>query len=118
MMPDETQPVSSASEASTVTENAAALLVSSEVEKQQSRSSLQSIAENSILSSLPLQLDVTVPIPSFRVQDLLSLEKGSVLESRWPHAEDVPVWCGGSQLMWSEFEMVGQKLAVRVTRIG
>jgi flagellar motor switch protein FliN/FliY len=65
-----------------------------------------------------MQLDVTIPIPAFRVQDLLALEKGAVLESRWPHAEDVPVWCGGVQLVWTEFEVVDQKLAVRVTRLG
>lgn len=76
------------------------------------------LAEGSPLAGLPMQLDVTIPIPSFRVQDLLALEKGAVLESRWPHAEDVPVWCGGVQLVWTEFEVVDQKLAVRVTRLG
>jgi flagellar motor switch protein FliN/FliY len=65
-----------------------------------------------------MQLDVTVPIPGFRVQELLALEPGAILESRWPHAEDVPVRCGGAQLVWAEFEVVDQKLAVRVTRLG
>lgn len=74
--------------------------------------------ENSPLATLLMQLDVTIPIPSFRVRDLLALDKGSVLESQWPHTEDVPVWCGGSQLVWSEFEVIDQKLAVRVTRLG
>lgn len=76
------------------------------------------LAADSPLAGLPVQLDVIVPIPSFRVQDLLVLEKGTVLESRWSHTEDVPVWCGGTQLVWAEFEVVDQKLAVRVTRIG
>lgn len=76
------------------------------------------LPEASPLSKLPMQLDVTIPVPSFRVQDLLALEKGSVLETRWSSSEDVPVWCGGSQLVWSEFEVVDQKLAVRVTRLG
>lgn len=70
------------------------------------------------LSGLPMQLDVTVPVPQFRVEDLLALEKGVVIESRWSHADDVPVWCGGAQLVWTEFEVLGQKLAVRVTRLG
>jgi flagellar motor switch/type III secretory pathway protein FliN len=77
-----------------------------------------SLSPDSPLSALPLQLDVTVPIPSFRVRDLLALDKGTVLESEWPHAEDVPVWCGGVQLVWTEFEVVDEKLAVRVTRVG
>jgi flagellar motor switch protein FliN/FliY len=74
--------------------------------------------ETSALAGLPMQLDVTIPIPSFRVQDLLALEKGTILESGWPHTDDVPVWCGGSQLVWSEFEVIDEKLAVRVTRLG
>lgn len=76
------------------------------------------LSEASPLAGLPMQLDVTVPIPSFRVQDLLALEKGAVLESRWTHSDDVPVWCGGVQLVWSEFEVIDRKLAVRVTRLG
>lgn len=76
------------------------------------------LSEGSPLCGLPMQLDVTVPIPLFRVQNLLALEKGAVLESDWSHTEDVPVWCGGTQLVWAEFEVVDQKLAVRVTRLG
>ena len=74
-------------------------------------------ATDSVLAGLPLQLDVTVPVPSFRIEDLMALEKGTVFESGWPHTEDVPVWCGGAQLAWTEFEVVDDKLAVRVTRI-
>ena len=65
-----------------------------------------------------MQLDVTIPIPGFRIQNLLTLERGTLLESRWHHADDVPVWCGGVQLVWTEFEVIDQKLAVRVTRVG
>jgi len=74
--------------------------------------------ESSPLAGLPMQLDVTIPISSFRVRDLLALDKGSILESQWSHTDDVPVWCGGSQLVWSEFEVIDDKLAVRVTRLG
>lgn len=70
-----------------------------------------------LAAKLPLQLDLRVPLPSFRVQDLLSLEKGQVVETVWPHTEDLPLWSGGVQLMWSEFEVLDQKLAVRVTRL-
>lgn len=76
------------------------------------------LSEGSPLCGLPMQLDVTIPIPSFRVQNLLALEKGAVVESNWAHSEDVPVWCGGAQLVWAEFEVVERKLAVRVTRLG
>lgn len=76
------------------------------------------VPEDSPLASLPMQLDVTIPVPDFRVQNLLALEKGAVLETHWEHTEDVPVWCGGVQLLWTEFEVVDQKLSVRVTRLG
>lgn len=66
---------------------------------------------------LRLQLDLCVPLPSFRVQNLLALEKGQVIESAWPHTEDLPLWSGGVHLVWTEFEVVDQKLAVRVTRL-
>lgn len=82
------------------------------------RESPKPLPEDSPLASLPMQLDVTIPIPRFRVQDLLALEKDAVLESRWIPGDDVPVWCGGVQLVWTEFEVVDQKLAVRVTRVG
>lgn len=93
----------------------AALLVREESETPASPSS--PLSPDSPLAGLPLQLDVTVPIAAFRVEDLLALEKGRVLETQWAHDEDVPVWCGGAQLAWTEFEVVDQKLAVRVTRI-
>jgi flagellar motor switch protein FliM len=70
-----------------------------------------------LAARLPLQLDLRVPLPSFRVQNLLSLEKGQVIESAWPHTEDLPLWSGGVHLVWTEFEVVDQKLAVRVTRL-
>ncbi len=71
----------------------------------------------SVLRRLPVQLDVRIPVPSFQVRELLSLEKGRVIETTWAHSEDLPLWAGGVQLVWSEFEIVGQKLGIRVTRL-
>jgi flagellar motor switch protein FliN len=120
-MPDELPATStSGNETETTSPAGAALLRQNDVHADhgQSRSAAKPLPEGSLLAGLPMQLDVTVPIPGFRVQNLLALEKGTVLESRWPHSEDVPVWCGGVQLVWTEFEVVDQKLAVRVTRLG
>ncbi len=69
------------------------------------------------LAQLPVQLDVCVPLSSFRVQDLLALRKDQVIESIWSGTEDLPLWCGDIQLVWSEFEVVDARLAVRVTRL-
>jgi flagellar motor switch/type III secretory pathway protein FliN len=70
------------------------------------------------LDRLPMQVDVLLKVHSFRVQDLLSMEKGTVVETVHEHTQDVPVRCGGALLMWSEFEVLDQTLAVRITRLG
>ena len=69
------------------------------------------------LNRLPMQLDVMVRVHSFRVQDLLSMEKGMVVETVHEHTQDVPLRSGGALLLWSEFEVLDQRLAVRVTRL-
>jgi len=84
-------------------------------EHASARSAQASLA--ALAAKLPLQLDLRVPLPSFRVQNLLSLEKGQVIETAWPHTEDLPLWSGGVHLVWTEFEVVDQKLAVRITRL-
>lgn len=120
MMPDEaatSQPSGSSVEPAIGT-SSALLLPAHEDVRDSVHPESKPFSDTSPLSGLPMQVDVTIPVPSFRVQDLLALERGSVLESRWPQTDDVPVWCGGSQLVWSEFEVVDQKLAVRVTRLG
>jgi flagellar motor switch protein FliN/FliY len=96
---------------------ASATLAFSENTPGQNASPLVRLDAESPLAALRVQLDVRVPVPNFRVQDLLSLEKGRVLETRWSHGEDLPIWCGGVQLVWTEFEVVDQKLAARVTRL-
>jgi flagellar motor switch protein FliN/FliY len=69
------------------------------------------------LDRLAMQLDVMVRVQSMRVQDLLSLENGAVVETIHEHSQDLPVRCGGALLAWAEFEVVDQKLAVRITRL-
>lgn len=81
------------------------------------RAMLDLFSGESQISGLPMQLDVTVPIPEFRVQNLLTLKKGTVIKTRWPHTDSIPIWCGGAQLVWADFEVRGAKLAVRVTRL-
>lgn len=69
------------------------------------------------LDRLPMQLDVMVRLRSLRVADLLSLTQGSVVETVHDHGQDVPLCCGGTLLLWGEFEMVEQRLALRITRL-
>ena len=69
------------------------------------------------MSRLPVELEVAVPVREFRVRNLLSLEKGSVIETRWKQGEDLPLSAGEVQLAWSEFEVIETQLAVRATRL-
>jgi flagellar motor switch/type III secretory pathway protein FliN len=75
------------------------------------------IERSSTEARLPVQLDVGIPIRDFRVKNLLTLEPGSLIASRWVPGEDVPVVSGAVQLAWSEFEVVDTQLAVRLTRL-
>jgi flagellar motor switch protein FliN len=63
-----------------------------------------------------MELHVMVNVERMRVENLLALERGTVLTTVHEHSPDVPVHCGVALLMWGEFEVVEQKLAVRVTR--
>ena len=75
------------------------------------------LAIDAKFARLPVELDVAVPVRQFRVRNLLALDLGQVIETRWPHGEDLPLAAKDAQLAWSEFEVVDTKLAVRVTRL-
>jgi flagellar motor switch/type III secretory pathway protein FliN len=69
------------------------------------------------LSQLPVTLRAGVGL-RFRVRDLLALKEGQVFESLSPATDDVPVKVGQAQLGWSEFEVLEQRVALRLTRLG
>jgi flagellar motor switch/type III secretory pathway protein FliN len=70
-----------------------------------------------VLSELVVTLESGISFRGFRVRDLLRLEVGQIIESPCSDSEDVPVKVGQVQLGWSEFEVVEQRLAVRLTRL-
>jgi len=69
------------------------------------------------VARLPVELEVAIPVREFRVRNLLALEPGQLIETRWEQGDDLPLTGGEVQLAWSEFEVVEQQLAVRVTRL-
>ena len=69
------------------------------------------------VARLPVELDVVVPVREFRVRQLLALQPGQLIESQWGNGEDVPLAAGAVQLAWGEFEVIDNRLAVRVTRL-
>lgn len=70
-----------------------------------------------VLSQLTVPLSAEVALKGFKIRDLVALKQGQVIESGWRETEDVPVKVGGVQVGWSEFEVVEQKLQVRMTRL-
>ncbi len=69
-----------------------------------------------LLSRLPMQLRCGVPM-RFKVRELLGLRAGQIILSEWTSTDDVPLKIGAVQLSWSVFEVVEQRMAVRLTRL-
>jgi len=70
------------------------------------------------LAQLRVTMRVGVALNRFKVRDLLSLKEGQVFESLSPDTEDVPLIVGQIQVGWSEFEVLEQRMALRLTRLG
>jgi len=51
------------------------------------------------------------------VRNLLTLTSGTVIASKWVNGDDLPLAARGAQLAWTEFEVIDQLLAVRITRL-
>jgi flagellar motor switch/type III secretory pathway protein FliN len=70
------------------------------------------------LAQLRTSIRAGVALSGFTVRDLLAMKEGQVFESVSPATEDVPVKIGQVQVGWSEFEVLGQTMALRLTRLG
>jgi flagellar motor switch protein FliM len=70
-----------------------------------------------ILSAMRMRMRAEVPLSHFTVRKLLALAEGQVFETMAPDTEDVPVRVGQVQMGWSEFEVVEQRMALRLTRL-
>lgn len=67
--------------------------------------------------SLPCEFMVELAVPGFKIVDLLQLRKGSVVNAHWRVGQDVPLRLNGTLLGWTEFEVMGNNLAVRMTEL-
>jgi flagellar motor switch protein FliN/FliY len=70
-----------------------------------------------MISRLPVILAVNIPLSGFKVSDLLGLQCGRTIESAWAATEEVPLKVGALQLSWGEFEVVNERIALRLTRL-
>jgi flagellar motor switch/type III secretory pathway protein FliN len=73
------------------------------------------VAEN--FGWLPCQLSLEVPVVKFTVGDLLRLGKESSVETDSHSSSDIPLRANGLLIAWTEFEVMGNRLAVRITEM-
>jgi len=60
-------------------------------------------------------LSVVMPMPRITVRDLMQLEVNSILDTRESEEAALPIWVNGAMIGWAEFDVVGDRLAIRVT---
>jgi len=68
-----------------------------------------------LLPWLPCTLALDIPIVRFTVRSLLQLTRGTVVETAYHQSSDLPLCVNGQLVGWTEFEVVGERLAVRLT---
>jgi len=69
------------------------------------------------VENLRCALTVEIPVPGFTVGDLARLAPGRILATRWVVGQEVPLRVNGELIAWSEFEVVQDALAVRLTEL-
>src|SRR5579875_1513464 len=70
-----------------------------------------------LLPWLPCSLALDIPVVKFTVADLLNLKPGAVVETAFHQSSDLPLRANGQLVGWTEFEVVGERLAVRLTEL-
>ncbi len=63
-------------------------------------------------------LSMDLPVHSFTVRTLLRLEPGVILETKNDSSADVPIIVNSQRIGWAEFEVMGRRLALRITELG
>ena len=58
-----------------------------------------------------------IPVPRFTVKDLLNLRKGTVVQTASRVADELSVHLNKVPLLWGQFEVVKDRLAIRITEL-
>lgn len=66
---------------------------------------------------LPCCLSLEAQVIQFTVGDLLRLSKGSIVEASCIATSDIPLRANGLLIARAEFEVIGNRLAVRITEL-
>lgn len=68
-----------------------------------------------LLPWLPCMLGLEIPVVRFTVDTLLKLKPGSLVQTSCHQSTDLPLRVNGVLMAWTEFEVVGERLAARIT---
>jgi flagellar motor switch/type III secretory pathway protein FliN len=68
-----------------------------------------------VLPWLPCTLALEAKVVGFTVESLLRLKDGSLVTTSCHQSSDIPLRVNGVMLAWTEFEVVGERLAARIT---
>lgn len=71
----------------------------------------------SAFQQLPCRISLEISIPHFTVAALLRLSPNDVINTRWLQGSDVPLRVNGKLIGWTEFEVIDDSLAARLTQI-
>jgi len=66
---------------------------------------------------LPCTVSLEIPLAHFTIGDLSKLGKGSVVTTAYRYLSDIPLYVNGQLIGWTEFEVIDERLAVRITEI-
>ena len=70
------------------------------------------------VEKLPCHISIEVPVPGFTLKDLLGLRVKSIVRSRLAVSASPPVRVNGEVVAAGDFEVLGKRLAVRLTDLG
>jgi flagellar motor switch/type III secretory pathway protein FliN len=70
-----------------------------------------------LLPWLPCTVALDIPVVHFTVAHLLALGRGSIVETAYHQSSDLPLHVNGQLVGCTEFEVVGDRLAVRLTEL-
>lgn len=72
-------------------------------------------APEELLPWLTCTLALDVPVLGFTVGNLLQLAPGSLVRTSYNQSSDIPLQVNGVAMAWTEFELIGDSLAARIT---
>lgn len=89
------------------------------MDQQEARSTVAGTGQQDwdAVGSLPCVATLDIPVPNFTVAGLLGLRAGSVVETNWAAGAEIPLKVNHAAVAWGELELLGDRLAVRLTEL-